>query len=118
MTNIRYEDYIRNDGAETYALSRIFDRLIARILKDDTAHTLSDEQEDLLMYLHIGRDILLRSCGTVDTINVFPPTHFRDVLVHIAEAEVTTQVECLYISLFICQLNGLIYDFEEQCQAA
>ncbi|AWI87857.1 hypothetical protein C0214_05810 [Methylobacterium sp. DM1] len=116
MTNNRYQNYMRNDGEETYALSRIFDRYIARILKDETAYALSDEQEDLLMHLHIGRDILLRSCGIVDTFNVFPPVHFRDVLGHIAEAEITTQVERLYISLFISKLDGLIHDFEKQCQ--
>lgn len=116
MTNIRYESYIQNDGAETYALSRILDRYIARILKDEAAYNLSDEQEDLLMYLHIGRDILLRSCGIVDTFNVFPPIHFRNVLRRIAEAQVTTQVERLYIFLFISKLDGLIHDFEKQCQ--
>ena len=105
MTNNRYQTYIRNNGAETYALSRIFDRYVERILKDETAYALSDELEDLLMYLHIGRDILLRSCGIVDTFNVFSPIHFRDVLGHIAEAEVTTQVDRLYISLFISKLD-------------
>jgi len=116
MTNNRYQNYIRNNGAETYALSRIFDRYVERILKDETAYALSDEQEDLLMHLHIGRDILLRSCGIVETFNVFSPIYFREVLEHVAEAEITTQVERLYISLFISKLDELIYDFEKQGQ--
>lgn len=95
-------------------MSRIIDRYIAAILNDDTHMSLSDSQEDLLMDLHIARDILEMSYGYVDTFNLFSPIHFREVLERISQVKLTTEYERLYVYHFSFKIDRLISEASEE----
>ncbi|MBA9071513.1 hypothetical protein FHR71_005294 [Methylobacterium sp. RAS18] len=114
MSSFRYQQYLAKDRAGTYAMSRIIDRYIATILKDDTNMLLSNSQEDLLMDLHIVRDILEMSYGYVDTFNLFSPVHFRQVLERISQVKVTTEYERLYVYHFVFKIDCLMSEAGEE----